>query len=67
MTQLAQQEVFVPSYVTRVVRVAFLAPDIVEAALTGRQHRNLDAAIVRSKGSVPADWREQRGRYLSAH
>jgi site-specific DNA recombinase len=53
------------AYVTRVVRVAFPAPDIVEAALSGRQHRNLDAAIVRVEGAVPADWREQRVRYLS--
>jgi site-specific DNA recombinase len=67
VTQLAQQEGFVPSYVTRVVRCAFLAPDIVEAALSGRQHRNLDAAIVRSEGAVPSDWREQRVRYLSAN
>jgi hypothetical protein len=49
VTQLAQQEGFVPSYVMRLVRVAFLAPEIVEAALTGRQHRSLDATIVRSE------------------
>src|ERR1035441_7832134 len=45
-------------YVGRIMQMAFLAPDITEAILEGRQppHMTLEALM----GDVPADWRRHR-------
>jgi hypothetical protein len=61
---LARREGFNDSYITRVVRMAFLSPAEVEAVLSGRQHRNLDATLIRSAGTIPASWQEQAERFL---
>jgi hypothetical protein len=37
ITELAEREGIAPSYVTRVLRLTLLAPDIVEAILDGNQ------------------------------
>jgi hypothetical protein len=50
--------------VTRVVRVAFLSPQVVEAMLSGQKHRNLDAAVIRAAGTIPASWQDQATRFL---
>ena len=63
---LAAREKVSASYVTRVVRLAFLAPDIVEAVLAGCQRADLDAADLRLQRDVPARWSEQLLRYLPA-
>ena len=45
-------------YVSRIIRCAFLAPDLVEAILQGRQCQGL---TVRSLAKhLPLDWSEQR-------
>src|SRR5262249_17977981 len=41
---LAKREGVSPSYFTRLVRLGYLAPDITQAILDGRQPRNLTAA-----------------------
>jgi site-specific DNA recombinase len=61
---LAKREGFNDSYVTRVVRCAFLSPEIVEAILAGRQRQGLGAAIIRSAGTIPEQWASQRRLYL---
>jgi len=51
------------SYVSRILRLALLAPDIVEAALEGRT--NPAVMLEQLEQSLPASWEEQR-RLLSA-
>jgi hypothetical protein len=46
------------SYVRRILRLAFLAPDIVESIAEGRQPRGL--TLERLLGPVPFAWAEQR-------
>jgi site-specific DNA recombinase len=48
-----------PAYLTRVVRLAFLAPDIVDAILAGRSNRNLNATALITGTAVAALWQEQ--------
>ncbi len=40
------------------LRFAFLAPDIIEAALSGEHSRDLNLEPFR--GPIPLDWNEQR-------
>jgi hypothetical protein len=48
------------SYFTRVLRIAYLAPDIIEAIVEGRQPPELTAnKLVRVK-NLPIDWASQR-------
>ena len=47
-------------YVRRVLQCAFLAPDIVEAILDGRQPPNL--TVRKLWRDLPTDWAEQRKR-----
>jgi hypothetical protein len=48
------------SYLTRLARLAFLAPDIVCAILEGRQPTSLTAARLIRITQLPLDWSEQR-------
>jgi DNA invertase Pin-like site-specific DNA recombinase len=48
--------------VSRNLRLAFLAPDIVEAILDGRQPVDLMAERLRRLPQIPADWENQRWR-----
>ena len=48
------------SDVTRVIPLAFLAPDITAAILDGRCPTSLTANRLRSIGPLPIDWAEQR-------
>jgi len=49
------------SYVARVLRLANLAPDIIEAILNGRQPKALTLADLSKP--IPHDWDEQRLQY----
>jgi hypothetical protein len=49
------------SYVRRILRLAYLAPDIVEAIAEGRQPRGL--TLERLLSPVPFAWTEQRQRF----
>jgi site-specific DNA recombinase len=49
------------SYVRRMLRLAFLAPDIVEAIAEGRQPRGL--ALQRLLAPLPFAWRDQRREF----
>ena len=48
------------SDVGRTLQLAFLAPDIVEAILTGRQPVELTARRLRQIGTLPLEWERQR-------
>ncbi len=47
-------------YATRLMRLNFLAPDIVVAILTGRQPIALTASQLMADTRLPLDWSEQR-------
>lgn len=65
VTRLAHQVGYTPSYVTRVLRLAFLAPRVIEAVLAGKQHSRLNPGIVRSSADLPAAWVEQEEMFLA--
>ena len=49
-----------PSYFTRLVRLSYLAPDITQAILDGRQPRDLTADKLLAHSRLPLTWHEQR-------
>ena len=49
-----------PSYFTRLVRLSYLAPDIAQAILDGRQPRDLTADKLLAHSRLPLAWHEQR-------
>lgn len=60
-TDLARQLKLEPGWVTEVLRLTRLAPDIVQAILDGRQPRHLNLHAIRGRqADVPVDWDEQR-------
>lgn len=58
IAELADREGIAPSYMTRVLRLTLLAPDIAEAILDGKQGPAVTLARVLEP--IPADWAEQR-------
>ena len=56
-TELAEREGIAPSYMTRVLRLTLLAPDIVKAILDGNQGR--EVTLARVLEPFPKEWREQ--------
>ena len=61
--EIAAAEKINPSYVSRVLRLTLLAPDIVEAVLNGRQPAEMTLAALMEPFSVV--WREQRASGFS--
>ena len=57
---VAREEWITASYATRLVRLAFLAPDIVTAILAGKQPAGLTADKLMADTRLPLDWRDQR-------
>jgi hypothetical protein len=57
---LAKQEGVSRSYFTRVVRLSYLAPDITQAILDGRQPRDLTAEKLLQHSRLPLAWHDQR-------
>ncbi len=57
IAELAEREGIARSYMTRVLRLTLLAPDIVEAILEGKQIP--EATPARMLGPLPAVWAEQ--------
>jgi hypothetical protein len=60
LTEIAAEEGVGGSYVSRLVRLAFLAPDIVTAILSGRHSPQLTANRLMDDTRLPLDWRAQR-------
>ncbi len=65
LVELAAAESCTAAYVRRLLGLAFLAPDIVEMILKGRQSRRLTLAELLAN-DMPLDWREQRRLFLAA-
>lgn len=57
IAELAEREGIAPSYMTRVLRLTLLAPDIVEAILEGKH--GLEVTLARVLEPFPAEWIEQ--------
>src|ERR1700731_4193263 len=57
---LAVREGVSRSYFTRVVRLSYLAPDITQAILDGRQPRDLTTEKLLAASRLPLAWRDQR-------
>lgn len=62
VTEIAAQENLSFTYMSRVLRLSLLAPDIVTAIMEGRQPQALMLADLLAE--VPADWKIQRARWL---
>ena len=64
VSEIGDTENISKSYVSRILRLALRAPDIVDGILAGRTDR---ALILESlERPLPASWEEQRQRVLSA-
>jgi hypothetical protein len=57
---LAEREGVSPSYFTRLVRLSYLAPDIIQAILDGRQPRTLTPDKLLAHSRLPLAWHDQR-------
>ena len=57
---IARREGIPECDVSRNIRFAFLAPDIVDAILDGRQPVDLTTETLRRLPQLPADWESQR-------
>jgi hypothetical protein len=62
--EIAEAENINPSYVSRVVRLTLLAPEIVEAILAGRQPEGL--AMARVMQPFPEEWVRQHEHFCAA-
>jgi site-specific DNA recombinase len=60
LEEIAHEEKITASYATRLVRLTFLAPDIVAAILAGKQPAGLTANKLMADTRLPLDWRDQR-------
>ncbi len=61
IAELAEREGIASSYMTRVLQLTLLAPDIVEAILDGRQRP--EVTLTRLMEPFPTAWNEQRQRF----
>lgn len=62
---LARRENIQAAYITRVVRLAFLAPDVVEAIASGKTRANIDAKALLATGAITASWEPQKTKMLA--
>jgi site-specific DNA recombinase len=60
LKEIAAEEGVGGSYVSRLVRLAFLAPDIVTTILNGRHSAQLTANRLMDDTRLPLDWSAQR-------
>ena len=58
MNEIAAREKINASYVSRVLRLTLLAPEIVEAILDGRQSPEMTLPVL--MGPFPVEWERQR-------
>jgi site-specific DNA recombinase len=66
VTMLAAQEGVTPSWLVRVVRLAFLSPTVVEAVLDGTLRADIAGTAFVQPGAIPECWSAQQAMYLPA-
>ena len=59
--EIAQRHTLSEPHVRRLLRFAYLAPDIVEAIVEGRQPRTLTVKLLLQ--GIPLDWSDQRAAF----
>lgn len=64
VTRLAEREGVTRSYICRIVRFAFLSPEVISGLLAGTQRAGISAAMLRADGAIPLSWAEQRRLFL---
>lgn len=57
IAELAEREGIAPSYMTRVLRLTLLAPDIIDAILDGKQ--GPEVTLAQMLAPFPSNWNEQ--------
>lgn len=62
VSDLAEKLGYKPSYVTRILSLNNLAPDIVESILAGTEPEGMSIAKITAQ-SIPENWNEQRRLY----
>ena len=60
ISEMAKEAGMSSSYFTRMLRLSFLAPDITQAILHGRQPADLNAHKLMADTRAPIDWHDQR-------
>jgi hypothetical protein len=60
VSEIGNAENISKSYVSRILRLALLSPDIIEAILAGRSDQSL--MLERLERPLPASWEEQRDK-----
>ena len=60
---IARAEGINDSWITRVVRLNFLSPEIVTAILSGEQPAALNPSALSNSGTLPPRWDEQLGHF----
>jgi len=60
IAELAEREGIAPSYMTRVLRLTLLAPDIIEGILDGKQGPGV--TLAKALEPFPLEWNRQPGR-----
>ena len=60
VAQLARAEGISSAWITKVIRLQFLAPDLVTMIVNGNQPPQISAAAVTRSGTLPVAWTEQR-------
>ncbi len=63
--ELARQHKTAPNEISRILPLAFLAPDLVEVILEGRHPVALTANRLKRMSNLPTDWDEQRALFAS--
>jgi hypothetical protein len=58
ISEIGEAESIGKSYVSRIVRLALLAPDIIEALLAGSTHKRM--MLEQLERPLPVDWVKQR-------
>jgi hypothetical protein len=59
MTEIALRECVDKSYVSRVVNLDFLAPDIIESITAGHQPADLNVEKFTKRTDLPIEWAQQ--------
>lgn len=64
-TALAHREGVTISYVSRVVRLAFLSPQVIEGIMAGRLRAGIDSKALLRVDAINPDWNVQEGQLLA--